>query len=279
MPVDSIHPLSDNRVTEHKADVNGITYYPRMARSLDRMAEPDPLATGNGVSGRLPGYRGVRGGGAIVYRIALWHPDLVEKIFAVCTPYHPPSKLYTPLEELVKSGALPNFGYQLQLASGELEKVIRSKDEIKQMLNALYGARGTGREFAFDAEHGVKLELLPHLGKTVLMSEEMLEYYADKYARNGIHGTLNWYRNREQNFKEELAKRTIDVPVLFVQATKDGVLLPEMSKHMGRYIPNLTKKSVWAGHWALWEKPNEVNAIIKEWLEETGRREKARSSL
>ncbi|KAL9034091.1 MAG: hypothetical protein Q9214_007206, partial [Letrouitia sp. 1 TL-2023] len=121
--------------------------------------------------------------------IALWHPDLVEKIFAVCTPYHPPSKSYTPLEDLVKCGELPNFGYQLQLASGEVEKVIKSRDEIKQMLNALYGARGPKREFAFDAEHGLNLELPPQLERTILMSEDMLEYYADQYARNGIHGT------------------------------------------------------------------------------------------
>ncbi|KAI4158814.1 MAG: hypothetical protein LQ342_007111 [Letrouitia transgressa] len=207
-------------------------------------------------------------GGAIVYRIALWHPDLVEKIFAVCTPYHPPSKSYTPLEDLVKSGELPNFGYQLQLASGEFEKAIKSRDEIKQMLNALYGARGPKKEFAFNAEHGLNLELLPHLEKTILMSEEMLEYYADQTMKDMEKVTAN-----------RLRKGTIDVPVLFVQATKDGVLLPEMSRNMGRYIPSLTKKSVWAGHWALWEKPNEVNAIIKEWLEETGRREKARSAL
>lgn len=38
-----------------------------MARSCGRMAEPDPFAAGFGVSGRLPGSRGVRGHGESVF--------------------------------------------------------------------------------------------------------------------------------------------------------------------------------------------------------------------
>jgi soluble epoxide hydrolase/lipid-phosphate phosphatase len=36
---------------------------------------------------------------------------------------------------------------------------------------------------------------------------------------------------------------------------------------MGRNFSNLTKASVEAGHWALWEKPDDVNAILKDWLD------------
>ena len=50
-------------------------------------------------SGRLIGKQG----GAIVYRIALWYPNLVTSIFAICTPYHAPSKSFTPLETLVQT--------------------------------------------------------------------------------------------------------------------------------------------------------------------------------
>lgn len=92
-----------------------------------------------------------------------------------------------PLEEMVRTVA-PHFRYQLQFASGDLEKVIRSKDEIKQFLSALYGGRTPQGEFGFDAEQGVLLDRVPRLKRSRLLSEEELEYYAEEFARNGIHG-------------------------------------------------------------------------------------------
>lgn len=67
--------------------------------------------------------------------------------------------------------------------------------------------------------------------------------------------------------QRRLEKTTIDIPVLFICATKDTALPPAMSANMEQYMPNLTRKEVTASHWALWEKPEEVNNIVKEWLE------------
>ena len=39
-----------------------------------------------------------------------------------------------------------------------------------------------------------------------------------------------------------------------------------MSKGMESYIPNLTRGSVEASHWALWEAPEQVNKLIEGWL-------------
>ncbi len=66
---------------------------------------------------------------------------------------------------------------------------------------------------------------------------------------------------------ESLEKTTIDIPVLFIQATRDGALPPAMSFNMEKNLPHLTRKEVEANHWALWEAPEEVNGIVKEWLE------------
>lgn len=40
-----------------------------------------------------------------------------------------------------------------------------------------------------------------------------------------------------------------------------------MAKGMGKYLTNLTTAEVNATHWALTQKPDEVNAIIQAWLE------------
>lgn len=104
--------------------------------------------------------------------MALWYPHFVTHLFSVCTPYWAPSKDYKPLEQLVKT-RLPNFKYQLQLASGEIEKAISSKEQIKQFLNGLYGGRGPNGEVGFIPELGVLLQNLSKLKPTRLLSEKV----------------------------------------------------------------------------------------------------------
>ncbi len=60
---------------------------------------------------------------------------------------------------------------------------------------------------------------------------------------------------------------TCNPAVLFIQATDDPALPPALSDGMERFVPNLTKKQVEAAHWALWQKPVEVNGMIREWFE------------
>lgn len=65
----------------------------------------------------------------------------------------------------------------------------------------------------------------------------------------------------------EPAKTTLKQPILFVACAKDDVLLPEMSAGMEDSIPNLTRATVPASHWALWHTPQETNAAIRNWFE------------
>jgi hypothetical protein len=62
-----------------------------------------------------------------------------------------------------------------------------------------------------------------------------------------------------------------------VQATYDSVLNPEIFEIVGKLVPNLSKGEVAATHWALTQKPDEVNGIIRKWLE--GQRFYTRTSL
>lgn len=327
MPVDSINPAGDHRVSHCTAELNGITYHyllgipewgyratiflihgwpdisigwrnqiPFLLQMGFRVVCPDIMGFGGTDAPRVPpeslslyGLKraaddikelarqlgatqiilgGHDWGGAIVYRVALWHPRLVTHLFSVCTPYSPPSKHFKPLEYYVKQGLLPNFAYQLKLADGQLDSLI-SRDQIRQFLNGIFGGRGPKGEYAFDTQRGVLLENLPILRPTTLVDEGTLNYYADQYVRNGMQSLSNWYRVREQNFQDELQLEndTIEIPVLFIQATEDAALPPAMSNGMEKYVPNLTRQSVETHHWALWERPTDVNRHIKEWLE------------
>ncbi|KAI9675331.1 MAG: hypothetical protein M1817_001234 [Caeruleum heppii] len=208
-------------------------------------------------------------GGVVVFRLALYYPDLVTHIFSICTPYIPPTDTFYPLEDIVRT-RLPNFTYQLQLAGPDVEGTIKDRQQIKRFLNGIYGGRGEQGEALFDVKKGVLFENLDKVGKSPLLSEKEVDYYTEQFARNGLHGPLNWYRTREQNHEDELPlvdKANITQPVLFVQALKDRALPPQMAHNMPTYLSKLTMKEVNTDHWALWEKPEAVNAILKEWIE------------
>lgn len=84
---------------------------------------------------------------------------------------------------------LPNFGYQLQLASGIVEEKIQTKNQIKQLLNGIYGGKGGNGEVGFDVREGILFDNLPKLKRSRLIDEDVLEYYADEYSTHGIHST------------------------------------------------------------------------------------------
>ncbi|KAE8313350.1 Alpha/Beta hydrolase protein [Aspergillus transmontanensis] len=208
-------------------------------------------------------------GAALAYRVALWHPELVTHIITVCVPYAAPTRRYFPLKDMVERIA-PHFYYQLQFISGELNKYVETKEDIKRFLSAMYGGRTPENEMAFDAELGILPDKLARVLPSELLSEEELEYYAEEFSRNGFHGPFNWYRTREINYREEIAilNQRITAPVLFIQALRDTALPAHLGRGMTRTIPHMTFKQINTSHWALWEKPEEVNEIIAWWLDE-----------
>ena len=217
-------------------------------------------------------------GGAIVYRVAQYHPTLVQALFSVCTPYFSPEKTYLPHARLVAT-RLPNFRYQLEYASGVMEERIRTKADIRQYLSGSFLARGPNGEVIATAHDGMHWDVVPKLGKSPLLDDTEMNYYVQEYVRNGLNGPLNWYRNREVNFEDEYqfffgngekldADPKVEQEVLFIQAIEDDALPPSMSQAMGRWIPRLTQKEVDCGHWALWERPREINDMVRKWLKE-----------
>ncbi|OJJ47011.1 hypothetical protein ASPZODRAFT_95610 [Penicilliopsis zonata CBS 506.65] len=206
-------------------------------------------------------------GAALVYRIALWHPEIIMSLFTVCVPFMPPSEKFIPLEDAVRT-ILPNFAYQLQFKDGDLESVIQTREDIKNFLSTLYGGRTDEGELAFAVEKGVLLDKMGRVNPSPLLSEEELEYYTNEFSRNGVRGPLNWYRTREINHNDELAilDRRITCPVLFIQAQRDSALPPHLGRGMAKTIPQAVVEQVDTSHWALWEKPQEVNEILASWL-------------
>ena len=73
---------------------------------------------------------------------------------------------------LVK-GPVPQFGYQLHLASGEVEKRLTTKKDMVQLLHGMYGGRGPNGEAMFNPEKGILFDNLPKIGKSKLISDKV----------------------------------------------------------------------------------------------------------
>jgi soluble epoxide hydrolase/lipid-phosphate phosphatase len=110
----------------------------------------------------------------VIWRTVLWYPELVSHVFSVCTPYTAPSPVFISTEDLV-NGPAPQFGYQLQLASGEVEKRISSKEDIRQFLRGMYGGRGPNRETMFSPAKGVLYDELSKIGPSPIITEKVCE--------------------------------------------------------------------------------------------------------
>jgi soluble epoxide hydrolase / lipid-phosphate phosphatase len=111
-------------------------------------------------------------GGMVVWRSIYWHPEIISHIFSVCTAYSAPSEKYLSVEDLVK-GPIPQFGYQLHLASGEVEEKVQSKNDIRQFLNGMYGGRGPDRQVIFNTFTGILFDNIPIVRNSPLMSQSV----------------------------------------------------------------------------------------------------------
>jgi microsomal epoxide hydrolase/non-specific protein-tyrosine kinase len=104
--------------------------------------------------------------------------------------------------------------------------------------------------------------------KGVIIPEADIQVYVNAYRRSGFHGGINLYRNIDRNWRAmESRDETIVAPSLWVGAELDLFLPPESADDMEQLVPDLEKHVIAdCGHWIMWEKPAEVNALIIDWL-------------
>jgi pimeloyl-ACP methyl ester carboxylesterase len=103
---------------------------------------------------------------------------------------------------------------------------------------------------------------------TPLLNAEELAYYTAAFQKSGFEGGIGWYRNFTRNWERsaDLVEK-VNVPSLMISAADDIVLRPEMTIGMENYVPDLEKHVIAdCGHWTQSEKPEELNALMVDWL-------------
>ena len=107
-----------------------------------------------------------------------------------------------------------------------------------------------------------------HSGGTALLNKEERDYFASAYAKSGFSGPINWYRNWSDNWASlEGVQQIVRVPTLFIGAANDVIIAPGHIESMKKHVVDLEVHMLDdCGHWSQQEKPDEVNALILDWL-------------
>ena len=101
-----------------------------------------------------------------------------------------------------------------------------------------------------------------------LLTDEERDYFASAFAKTGFTGPINWYRNWTLNWETlEGVDQQIDIPTLFIGAVDDIIIAPEHIEGMKPLVTDLELHMLDnCGHWSQQEKPDEVNALMLDWL-------------
>lgn len=97
---------------------------------------------------------------------------------------------------------------------------------------------------------------------------KVMEYYIRTFTERGARGGLNWYKQTHNNYVQcKDLDPIIKKPAMMVIAELDMALPPSMSEKMTEYITGVEMHLVsGSGHWILWEKPEECNKFLQEFL-------------
>ncbi|KAI2626625.1 epoxide hydrolase [Hypoxylon sp. NC1633] len=211
-------------------------------------------------------------GGAFVWRMAIYYPELIRAVFSLCVAFFPPVPAMISLNDTLAK--MPQLQYQLQLANGVAETIVdKSPERLRGFVNGMYGGVTPDGEPMFTVMDGVIEKNLEKIGPSRLVSPEIIEFYIQEYSRHGLHGPCNWYRTTELNCQDELelAKNTdfkFKIPAMLVMAEQDKALPPSLADGQEKFFAGKFKKEVVPGasHWVQIQCPEVVNEYIGEFV-------------
>ena len=197
---------------------------------------------------------------AVVWGLALLHPDRVDKVINLSLPYQERGE--TPwiefLEQILGGDYyFVHFNRQPGVADAILDR------NAARFLRNLYR-----KNIPLQApEPGMAMINLAKaetaLGEPV-MSDDDLAVYIAAFEKSGFTGGINWYRNLDRNWHllGELDP-IIRQPTLMIYGDRD--VIPKFEK-LADFVPNVDVVSLDCGHWIQEEEPEKTTRTILDWL-------------
>ena len=217
-------------------------------------------------------------GAPVAWNAAQWRPDVFRAVAALSVPATERSA--QPPTATMKATFGDRFFYILYfqtpgVAEHELQRDVRAA--LRRFLfgvsgNARRGMRGMREpphRSAFFLEQLEDTETLPSW-----LAEADLDYFVAAYEKNGFRGPLNWYRNMDLTWalSAPFQGKKIEQPALFVSGDRDLIAnMPNFEANMRAVATNLKDVVILPGigHWTQQEAPEQTNAALANFLNET----------
>jgi pimeloyl-ACP methyl ester carboxylesterase len=213
-------------------------------------------------------------GATVVWNAPLLHPDRVAAVAALSVP--PVPRPRRPTTQALRRMFGENFFYILYFQEPGVADAELDADPARTMRRMMGGLRPSA-----DANAGVRtaapsgegfIDRLPEPdGLPDWLSQDEFDHYVSEFTRTGFTGGLNWYRSMDRNWETtaQLAGATISVPCLFIGGTADPVLVFTRRDRAAEVVSGPYREVMidGAGHWLQQEHPDQVNAMLLEFLE------------
>jgi pimeloyl-ACP methyl ester carboxylesterase len=212
-------------------------------------------------------------GAPVVWHAPLLHPDRVAAVAALSVPATPRSQVAPTAAWRKIFGE--NFFYILYFQEPGIADAELNGDPARAIRRLMGGLRVSGDDAAnirmvAPGPEGF-IDRLPEPDALPdWISQAELDHYITEFSRTGFTGGLNWYRNFDRNWEltAELADTKISVPCLFIGGTADPVLAFTRADRAAEIVSGPYRQVMLsgAGHWLQQERPDEVNALLLEFL-------------
>ncbi len=214
-------------------------------------------------------------GANISWLMPMLYPETIKALVVLSIPFYPEPRDPEKMKNFFKD-KFSFMGYFQKPGAAEAEF---EEDPQKFYRLFLYGFSGDEPKGTIDnlfANKPADSKLLvgfPEPSKLPSwLTQKEIDYYAKAYKKTGLTGTLNFYRNVNEDYPllKEAYKNKITQPVLFIGGAEEAAVKYGDFDAMKNALANLRKTIILkgCGHYVQQERTEVVNAELIKFLDE-----------